>query len=101
MVDVQHYHNSADQETSSTLLERCISARRNGATFPTIWSLILKGHPRNGATFPTIWSLILKGHPLVAGLPINIVREGRIVLEIPLICGRRLVCDYSGKFTLD
>ncbi len=83
MVDVQHYHNSADQETSSTLLERCISARRNGATFPTIWSLILKGHP------------------LVAGLPINIVREGRIVLEIPLICGRRLVCNYSGKFTLD
>jgi len=83
MVDVQHYQNSADQETSSTLLERCISARRNGATFPTIWSLILKGHP------------------LVAGLPINIVREGRIVLEIPLICGRRLVCDYSGKFTLD
>jgi len=84
MVDVQHYHNSADQETSSTLLERCISARQNGATFPTIWSLILKGHP------------------LVAGLPTNTVREGQIVLEIPLICGRRLVDDSaSGKFFLD
>jgi hypothetical protein len=84
MVDVQHYHNTAYQETSSTLLERCISARRNGASFPTIWSLILKGHP------------------LVAGLPTNTVREGRIVLEIPLICGRQLVDDSaSGKFSLD
>jgi hypothetical protein len=84
MVVVEHYHNSVNQETSSTLLERCISARRNGATFPTIWSLILKGHP------------------LVAGLPTNTVREGRIVLEVALICGRRLVDDSaSGKFFLD
>jgi hypothetical protein len=84
MANVRRYQNSADQETSSALLERCISARRNEATFPTIWSLILKGHP------------------LVAGLPTNTVREGRIVLEIPLVCGRRLVDDSaSAEFFLD
>jgi hypothetical protein len=84
MAKVQRYQNSADQETSSALLKRCISARRNEATFPTIWSLILKRHP------------------LVAGLPTNTVREGRIMLEIPLICGPRLVDDSaSGEFFLD
>src|SRR6266516_683630 len=53
MVNVQQYRNSDVQETSSTLLERCVSAQRNGATFPTIWSPLLKGHP------------------LVVGLPTN------------------------------
>jgi hypothetical protein len=80
----RHY-NSALEETSSSLLERCISAQRNGATFPTIWSLILKGHP------------------LVAGLPTNAIREGRTVLEVPLISGRRLVCESASdeSFSLD
>ncbi len=35
-----------------------------------------------GATFPTVWSIILKGHPLVAGLPTNTVKEGLIILEV-------------------
>jgi hypothetical protein len=45
----------------------------------------------------------LKNHPLVAGLPTNSVRAGRITLEVPLITGQRLVCDssQSGEFTLD
>jgi hypothetical protein len=82
-MNVQQYRNSDVQETSSTLLGRCISAQQNGATFPSIWSLILKGHP------------------LVAGLPTNTVRGGRITLEVSLICGRRLVSDSeSGEFSL-
>jgi hypothetical protein len=72
------------QDSSLTLLQRCISAQRDGADFPAIWSLILKNHP------------------LVAGLPNNSVKAGRIRLEVPLITGQRLVCDAaSGEFTLD
>ena len=70
-------------ETSAVLLERCLSARREGADFPYIWHSILKGHS------------------LVAGLPTHSVRGGRITLEVPLICGQRLVCDEdNGEFSL-
>jgi hypothetical protein len=40
-----HHCNLTPEETSSNLLEQCVSAQENGAIFPTIWSVILKDDP--------------------------------------------------------
>src|SRR6266487_6676214 len=83
MLKLPHHARLAAQETSISLLQRCICAQESGSNFPTIWSLILKNHP------------------LVAGLPTNSVRAGRITLEVPLITGQRLVCDGQVRKPLD
>ena len=59
------------------LLETCLAAQRGGLDFPTIWRLILDGHP------------------LVAGIPIS---EPGPVLVVPLVTGDQL--HFTDKFSL-
>jgi len=55
------------------LLNMCIAAQQKGADFPTIWNNVLK---RSG---------------LVRGPPVQLVHEGRGMLEVKLITGQVIV----------
>jgi hypothetical protein len=53
---------------------------------------------KDGADFPTVWDLVLRGHPLVAGPPIQTFADGvGPQLEIRLINGQRLVYDSTSS----
>jgi hypothetical protein len=66
-------------KTADELVQRCITA------------------VREGADFPTIWETVLRGHPLVVGPPIQSIQGGRVCLRIPLITGRWLVFDSTSR----
>jgi hypothetical protein len=46
---------------------------------------------RKGADFPTVWNNVLKGSGLVRGPPVQLVHEGRAMLEVTLITGQVIV----------
>jgi hypothetical protein len=70
-------------ETSSVLLQRCASAARDGADFPTVWDSILRRHR------------------LVTGPPVQAIRDGHPRLEIPLMTGQSIVFDSSsGEYSI-
>lgn len=52
---------------------------------------------RKGNDFPIVWYTLLKGHPLVKGIPRERLEDKRILLDIPLITGERLVFDRDAK----
>jgi len=49
-----------------------------------------------GADFPTVWNTILKGKRLIAGLPVQAIKEGHPVLKILLTTRQHLVCGPDG-----
>lgn len=49
-----------------------------------------------GADFPTVWDSILRRHPMVIGPPVQRIKGGEAMLEIPLITGQRLVHGAHG-----
>jgi hypothetical protein len=54
---------------------------------------------RKGNDFPTVWSVLLKGHALVEGIPRERRERNRSLLHIPLITGEQLVFDADiGEF---
>ena len=57
------------------LVERCIAAR-NG-----------------GADFPTVWQTVLRLDPLVLGVPMQMISDGHVRLEIQLFPGQVLIYD--------
>lgn len=63
-------------DTSLDLLQKCVSAVREGSDFPSIW------HD------------ILKGHPLVIGVPVQADLDR---LEIPLLNHQRLIFNSLSK----
>ena len=67
------------EDTASDLLRKCVAARRDGAEFPTVWNLVLKGHA------------------LVVGRPIQEFEGERVHLKIRLITGQWLVFDSASK----
>ncbi|CAM5766536.1 hypothetical protein LMIY3S_01855 [Labrys miyagiensis] len=62
-------------KTSGGLLLQCIAAAGQGTDFPTIWDTILRRHP------------------LVIGVPMQIYREGRPLLEVRLVTNQSLIYD--------
>jgi hypothetical protein len=67
----------SNPENASDILQQCVTARQEGADFPTIWNTILKRHP------------------LVSGPPVQAMHEGQARLEIMLITGQRLIFDRA------
>jgi hypothetical protein len=52
---------------------------------------------REDKKFPTIWATKLKCHALVEGIPRQRFVGTRILLEIPLVTGDKLVFDEHAK----
>ena len=66
-------------ETADELVQRCVSAAREGADFPTVWETVLRGHS------------------LVVGPPVQGVEDGRACLKIFIITGQWLVFDSASR----
>ena len=52
---------------------------------------------REGADFQTVWQTLLRRHSLIAGPPIQSIESGRVCLKIPLISNQWLVYDSTSK----
>jgi hypothetical protein len=66
------------KDKQDNLLRACVSARLQGADFPTIWRDMLMNHP------------------LVGSLPIQQLIADEPVLEVKLITGKWLVFGSKG-----
>jgi hypothetical protein len=60
------------------LVEKCAAARASGADFPTVWNTILRGKT------------------LVAGIPVQAIRDGQPVLKVRLITNQYIVYGPDG-----
>jgi hypothetical protein len=60
------------------LVERCIAARFDGADFPTVWNTILKKSR------------------LIAGTPVQALRDGEPVLTVRLTTNQHIVYGDGG-----
>ena len=49
-----------------------------------------------GADFPTVWNTVLRGQCLIAGRPVQAMKDGKPVLKIPLTTNRNLICGPNG-----
>jgi hypothetical protein len=49
-----------------------------------------------GADFPTVWNTVLRGQDLIAGRPVQAMKDGHPVLKILLTTNRHLVCGPNG-----
>jgi hypothetical protein len=78
-------------ETADEPVQRCVRATREGADFPTVWEIVLRGHS------------------LVVGQPVQSVEDGRACLKICIITGQWLVFDsgpenlacFAGSWSID
>jgi hypothetical protein len=50
----------------------------------------------SGADFPTVWNTILKKKRLIAGLPVQAIKDGHPVLKILLTTNQHLIYGPDG-----